>query len=481
MKVTCCLKLSLGLLFVCLLGDALATAEAQQKEQRETRIVRQKNACTNQKPTKFSVKCKDRYFLGEAPTIAISITNTSRSPRTVKQAEYQKFSLELTGIFQNETGQQKKTLVYDGSWDLPKEPTRFPKPGEMHEWLAMGKREPKFVTLGPGESTNLTLDLSKTFGSSLAVDKYKLTVKSEDGQKVVKEFEVYFDDEKSFAYYAGHLKSDEELERTSAMYRLMEFSKTKAISMFKEYAKSDDEKQRVLGNWVLRKLKAGEFDALQIGVNIGDLNERLVLGQTPFVGIHIKNKGVVAKVVEAAECQQFSIELIGVFGNDSKQETKTCPCDGGGETPKQLDSFSSRAGKSVGPTQQKPKLVKLGEYESTMIVLDLSKCSRHNFETGKYQLTVKSVDRQGILKEQEIVKNFEVYFDEGKSVQVFAELVRSDDIAKRDWAVIKLAQINRTKLITVLEELAKSGNQKQRDFASEILAEVKAGNFGTNP
>lgn len=42
-----------------------------------------------------------------------------------------------------------------------------------------------FVTLAQGESTNLTLDLSKTFGSSLPVDKYKLTVKSEEGQKVV--------------------------------------------------------------------------------------------------------------------------------------------------------------------------------------------------------------------------------------------------------------------------------------------------------
>jgi hypothetical protein len=255
------LKSSLSFLFFCNLVGASATLHAQQKAQRDNpRGVAKKTSCTNTDRAKFNITCKDRYFLGETPTITISIMNTSRSAETVKEAEYQKFSLEMTGIFQNDTGSHKKTRVYDGSWDIPKGPIRYPLPGETHEWLAIGKREPKFVKLAPGESTSLELNLGKTF-EWLGVSKYKLTVRSEKSQKVVKEFEVYFDDEKSVAVLAQMLKSesDDESERHWAVYHLAKFSRTKFITLLEELIKSGNEKQRDFAGGILAQIRAGHF------------------------------------------------------------------------------------------------------------------------------------------------------------------------------------------------------------------------------
>jgi hypothetical protein len=177
----------------------------------------------------------------------------------VKEAEHQKFSLEMTGIFQNNSGQYKKSFVYDGSWEIPKEPTRFPAEGESHIWQSARKREPKFTKLPPGESTNLELDLAKLLKSYFGVSKYKMTVKSEDGQKVVKEFEVYFDEEKSVAVLSEYLKSDNESERLWAVSNLAQFSRTKLITLLEGLAKSGNEKQRDFASGILARLKAGHF------------------------------------------------------------------------------------------------------------------------------------------------------------------------------------------------------------------------------
>ncbi|MEK6279384.1 MAG: HEAT repeat domain-containing protein [Acidobacteriota bacterium] len=208
---------------------------------------------------KLEVENKTRYFFGERPTIKIAITNTGRSPHRVKEAEYQKFSIEMTGIFENASEQQKLTRVYDGSLDIPKAPTKPPSPGETHVFEALGKREPKFVKLAPGESTTLELDLSKTFSSYLGVSKYKMIVKSEDGKKVVKEFEVYFDDEKSVAFLAGYLKADNESDRVWAAYRLAEFNRKKLIALLEELVKSGNEEQRNFASGILGRIKAGHF------------------------------------------------------------------------------------------------------------------------------------------------------------------------------------------------------------------------------
>lgn len=238
-----------------------------------------RNLCWPEKEERFTVKCKARYFFGESPLVTISITNTSRSKRTVKDAEHQKFSFEMTGVFQNGSGQKKETATYDGSWDIPKEPTRAPKPGETYDWLPLRKREPKFVALSRGESTDLELDLSEVFRSYLGVGEYKLMVKSEEGQKVVKEFEVYFDKEKSGAFLTAFIKSGNDLDRMLAderysyfrrtfstgessriwaLYRFAEFDKKGLIVLLEELAKSGNEDQRRFANNILSRIKAGK-------------------------------------------------------------------------------------------------------------------------------------------------------------------------------------------------------------------------------
>ena len=112
MRVRCSLKLSLSFLFFCQIASASATTHVQQDGERDSlRRSDKGNACRNSERARFKVKCKARYFLGETPTVTISITNSSRSPQTVKVAEYQKFSFEMTGIFEDASQQETKTVI----------------------------------------------------------------------------------------------------------------------------------------------------------------------------------------------------------------------------------------------------------------------------------------------------------------------------------------------------------------------------------
>jgi hypothetical protein len=385
--------------FAALLLLALVSAIAAFARQNlmNTQHLKAKDKTTFSDSLKLEVEHKSRYFFGETPTIKIAITNKGRSPQTVKEAEYHKFSLEMTGIFENASEQQKLTRAYDGSWDIPK-PTRSPLPGETHEWLALKKREPKFVKLAPGESTSLELNLSKTFGAYLGVGKYKLIVKSEDGQKVVKEFEVYFDDEKSVAFLAGYLKADNEQDRIWAAYRLAEFNREKLIVLLEELVKSGNEKQRDFANEMLTRTKTGGFDYLKLRVENKD---RYFLGEAPILAISIVNGGSTVQTVKQARYQQFSLELVGTVGSDGKQETKTCVYDGNSQdTSKQTPKAQA---------QQNSKVVRLSELESTSLSLNLFECFHSQFGIGKYQLIVKSADEQ--LRHQTVVKKFEVHVE----------------------------------------------------------------------
>ena len=259
-------------LLFCILGGGSAVVLPQKVDRFPG-----KSSCTDARTATFEIKCKDRYFFGESPGITISITNTGRKKRTVKEAEHQKFTIEMTGIFANGTGQERKRLDYDGSWDIPKAPTS-PPAGESHIWEALRKREPKFVTLSPAEATTLDLDLSELFRSYLGVGKYKLSVKFDSGPKVVKEFEVYFDD-RSVAFLSRYLRldetfvrdcadrklarvwcelsSDKEHGRTWALYRLAEQDKAKLITILEDLVISGNEDQRTFARGTLNRIKAG--------------------------------------------------------------------------------------------------------------------------------------------------------------------------------------------------------------------------------
>jgi hypothetical protein len=469
LKVTHCLRLSLSLLFFIPSAGASASARApqQQRQQGGERAALNQGASANSERGKVSVKAKERYSLGEAPTVTISVTNTDRSPRSLKEAEHRKFFFEVTGTFENDARQEKKALVYDGSWDIPKASARPPQPNETQVWESPRKREPKYVTLLPGESTDLTLNLSDTFRSYLGVGKYLMAVKSEDGQRVVKDFEVYFDDEKSAPVLAKMLASDDTAERDWALYNLVHYSRPRLTALLEELARSGNEKQRDFAGGVLAQLSAGHFDPVKLRV---ENKERYFLGEAPVVAVSILNGGSAVQTLKGAEYQKFSFELVKAPDADSKPETKTCVYGGERDAAKQ----------PAGRAPQKPELVKLSELEATTVSVNLFECFRSRLDVGKYELTVKAADEQQVLKGQRVVKRFEVYFDGEKSVSALAQVLKSDDAAERQWAVSILAQYSRPKLVALLEELARSGNEKQRDFAGRILAEIKAGRFGSN-
>lgn len=415
---------------------------------------------------KLEVEGKARYFLGETPAVRIVLTNNGRSPQTLKEAEYQKFSLELTGLFENASQPEQKAAVYDGSFDIPKEPPVPTPPGQTHEWLELKKREPKLVTLAPGESTTLELNLSKTFRSLLGVSKYRLVVKSEDGQQAARDFEVYFDDEKSVTILAKMLASpsDEAGERNWAVYNLSRFSRPKLVTLLEELVRSGDEKQRDFAGSLLRQLAAGRFDPVRLKVEI---KERYFVGEAPVLAVSIQNASSTTLTLKEAQYQKFSLELSGEPGAGQKQEAKTCVYDGGQDATKP----------PAGRDRREPQLVKLSELESTTLSLNLFDCFRSRLDVGKYELTVRAADEPAVTG-QKVTKSFEVYFDEGKSVPALAQVLKSEDAAGQRWAVSALAQYSRPKLITLLEEIVKTGSEKQREFAARILKEIKAGRLG---
>jgi hypothetical protein len=336
--------------------------------------------------SKLAVLNKARYVVGETPNIAIAKTNNSRSPQMVKEAEYENFSLEMTGLFDSDSELKRKTGVYYGRWDLPKESTRSPLPGESHLWLALKMREPTFVKLAPGESTTVELNLAKTFGSYLGVGKYKLTVKSKAGQRIVKEFEVFFDDEKSVPLLAGMLKSDDVGERNWARVNLVQFQRPKLVALLEEMVKAGNEKQREFASESITNLKAGWFDYLQLRVGIKDRYSR---GEPQIVAISIMNGSRIVQLVKAAEDQKFSLALIEVFGDGTRQEKKTCVYHRSQNNP--------------------PKTINLAELESTSLTLNLSECLALHLDAGEYELVVKGVDAQESFKVQIVVKKFAVY------------------------------------------------------------------------
>ena len=331
-----------------------------------------------------------RYFLGETPTITISITNTGRSFQTVKEASHHKFAFHGTGTFANDSEQQRKDAVYDGSWDFPKEPVKAPAPGEAREWLVPRKREPRFVTLSPGQSTELELDLATVFRSHLGVGRYQLTVKREDGQKVVREFEVYFDAVKSVAILGQSLTSNTDDERLWSVANLVKFGRPQLVALLEEMVGSGNESQRKFAAHTLAQIRAGTFDRLKLKVANKD---RYFEGEKPIVAISIVNNSSTVQTVTKAEYQDFALQLTQVSGGGSK-EAKTCTSDGGAKVPP--------------TTPAKARVVQLGEFEATTLSLDLTECLRSKLGAGKYQLSVKSANPTEVFKDQTVVKNFEV-------------------------------------------------------------------------
>jgi len=53
-------------------------------------------------------------------------------------------------------------------------------------------------------------------------------------------------------------------------------------------------------------------------------------------------------------------------------------------------------------------------------------------------------------------------------------LAKDNDIGERNRAIAYLSRFNRPKLVSLLEDLARAGNDRQRQFATQTLAGIKA-------
>lgn len=357
------------LLAVCLAGGSFV-ATAQDR----------KNACSNSKPATFTIQCKDRYYLGETPTITLSMSNTGRTLMTVKELEYQKFSLKATGLFSNDSVVQKKKINYDGSIYIP--PSR--NEGGVMFWYGPVVRTPKYVTLRPGESTTLTLDLSESFGENVGVGRYELVFKSEDGHKVVKEFEIYFDNEKTVPLMVRRLQEQDNV----AIYYLSQFNRPMFMTSLQEMATTGNEKQREFAKFLLADVSRGNFNPLELVVITPTRQSRA----NPNITISILNRSRSPETVKEAQQQKFSLELrkVGSPGKPSEyyEEIKKCVY-----TPKE--------------PQQKARLVNLAPNEATNLTLSLQDCFGAGLEAGTYEVIVTS-DRDEQVKAQTAEQRFQI-------------------------------------------------------------------------
>src|SRR5689334_2951273 len=242
-----------------------------------------KHACSNSKPATFTITCKDRYYLGETPTITLSMSNTGRTLMTVKEFEHQKFTLEVSGVFSNADVVEKKKIDYKGSFYIPPSTNE----GGLISWYAPVLRPPKYVTLQPGKSTTLTLDLSKSFSAELGVGRYKLVFKSQDGHKTVKEFEVYFDNEKSVPLIVKMLQTEGLTGRNAAIYYLSKFNRPVLRKTVEELVATGNEKQREYASSILADIQHGRFNPLEL---VLITPARYSRSATPAITISLRNR-----------------------------------------------------------------------------------------------------------------------------------------------------------------------------------------------
>jgi hypothetical protein len=348
----------LMLLFVCL-GAGSSFVHAQTTS---------KHACSNSKPATFTITCKDRYYFGETVTITLSNNNLGRTLMTVKEFEHQKFTLELTGFSSEGSDVEKKKIDYDGSIYIP--PAR--SEGGITSWFAPVVRPPKYVTLRPGESTTLTLDLAESSSAGpLPLNRYRLVFKSQDGHKIVKEFEVYFDNEKTLPLMVKVLQTQGHSEHNRAIYYLSQFNRPVLRRTAEELVATGDEKKREYARSLLADIEHGNFSPLEL---VLITQARYSRSANPAITISVRNRSGSAEPVQEAEQQKFFLELRKVAHpgkpDEYVEDTKTCVY-----TPKEP------------PQNASP--ITLAPGESTSVTVNLQQCLGAPLEAGHYHLIVK--------------------------------------------------------------------------------------------
>lgn len=259
MKSKLYLKLIFSVTVFSILSILLNTiADAQQSDIRQSDRQLQSAAKTTnvgKEFLKFDVELKDRFYLGETPIIKLSWTNMDGGQKRVLEAEHRKFHLRGEGIFNNASEYQVKKFDYDGSWLIDGQPKSS---GDSNIWIAPQRKEATFTILKLGGETNIEADLSKWFSTELFTPgKYKIIAETDDGQEAVKEFEVYFDNEKSTPILEQKLREN---GSGSSFYLLSQYNRLKLITVLEDLQQSNNQELRERATNLFEALKTIDED-----------------------------------------------------------------------------------------------------------------------------------------------------------------------------------------------------------------------------
>ena len=234
----------------------VSAAAARGEQQQETR-------------GNFDVRCRSTYLLGEN-TNHNHLDDEYRPQRSNRQrSESSKVRLSRHGNIRERLRTTEEAGVYDGTWDFPKEPVKAAAPGEVREWLLPRKREPRFVQLSPGQSTELELDLAAVPIASrrrrIPHDDHSRRW-TESGQGIRSVFRRR--EERRHPWAA--LKSKDDAERLWSVANLVKFDRPQLVALLEEMVRSGNESQREFAAHTLAQIRAGTFDRLKLRVDNKD-------------------------------------------------------------------------------------------------------------------------------------------------------------------------------------------------------------------
>ena len=200
-----------------------------------------------------------------------------------------------------------------------------------------------------------------------------------------------------------------------------------------------------------------------------DIKKKYFFGEAVIIKILFKNTGTLPVNTKEAECQKITVEMAGAFNNASGLERKQHTYDGSLD-PSTLSRPAETGGviEWVVPGKREPKYVKLVPGEATVIRFNLGEFFQSDLGLGVYRLIITTETGRKIYVE------FEIYYDDVKSDPIIAGALRSQSDS-RYWAIGNMVRTNRQKLVALLNDIVRSGDEKQRIYADETLHKIRSG------
>jgi chitodextrinase len=148
-------------------------------------------------PLKFEIKAvdsatgkrKSRYFLGETVSIVFTLTNQDRRARTITELQDTEIRVKLISLHDDEDTLDAREGVRGGTSGS------YVNPNGTIEWTA---REPRKLTLSPGQSVSVTIDdLGRFFARRLQNGNHTFTAVYNYSLKAAISFRIVIDEAKS--------------------------------------------------------------------------------------------------------------------------------------------------------------------------------------------------------------------------------------------------------------------------------------------